>query len=266
MILVILAEGFEEIEALTPVDMLRRGGYDVRTVSLTEGTKTVKGAHGIPVTADLFPAEVDAAACELVILPGGMPGTKNLAASPFVKSLLDTVQGRGGRLAAICAAPTVLAKYGYLDGRRATCFPGFEGSMAGAVLTDLPVVCDGAVITAKDMTESLAFSSVLLAALDTDRAAGEPMPLSDESAEYGDSLLCDEEFCHAVRLVLREKKANTSYLQRMLSIGYGKAAKYLDAMESLGIIGEEDEASRHSVLITEEEFCEILSRHAEKKS
>lgn len=167
MIYVLLAEGFEEIEALTPVDMLRRAGYDVRTVGIAK--KTVTGAHGIPVIADLTEKEASDEDVQMVILPGGMPGTKHLAASPFVEELLKRLSARGAHLAAICAAPTVLAKYGYLDGKRATCFPGFESELAGAVCTDLPVVTDGDVTTAKDMTEALSFSVALLAALDARR-------------------------------------------------------------------------------------------------
>ncbi|HBJ19031.1 MAG TPA: DJ-1 family protein [Clostridiales bacterium] len=165
MIYVLLAEGFEEIEALTPVDMLRRAGYEVRTVGITG--KTVTGAHGIPVVADLTADEAGTDGVRMVVLPGGMPGTKNLAASPFVKEILAKVHASGGILAAICAAPTVLAKFGYLKGKRATCFPGFEKELSGAVYTDLPAVTDGKIVTGKDMTEALAFSVALLAILNT---------------------------------------------------------------------------------------------------
>ncbi len=166
MIYVLLAEGFEEIEALTPVDMLRRAGYRVKTVGI--GSDVVTGAHGIPVKADLTEEDATPDGVRMVILPGGMPGTKNLAASDFVKTILEEVSARGGDLAAICAAPTVLAKYGYLKGKRATCFPGFEGELSGAVYTELPVVTDGKIITAKDMTEALAFSLSLLATLNAE--------------------------------------------------------------------------------------------------
>ena len=166
MIYVLLADGFEEIEALTPVDMLRRAGCDVRTVGI--GKKTITGAHGIPVCADLVSDEATADGVRMVILPGGMPGTKHLAASAFVEETLARVSREGGYLAAICAAPTVLAKYGYLKGKRATCFPGFEKELSGAVYTDLPVVTDGKIVTAKDMTEALSFSVALLAIADAE--------------------------------------------------------------------------------------------------
>ena len=166
MIYVLLAEGFEEIEALTPVDMLRRAGYRVKTVGI--GSDVVTGAHGIPVKADLTEEDATPDGVRMVILPGGMPGTKNLAASDFVETILEEVSAHGGDLAAICAAPTVLAKYGYLKGKRATCFPGFENELSGAVYTELPVVTDGKIITAKDMTEALAFSLSLLATLNAE--------------------------------------------------------------------------------------------------
>lgn len=166
MIYVLLADGFEEIEALTPVDMLRRAGCEVRTVGI--GKKTITGAHGIPVCADLVSDEATADGVRMVILPGGMPGTKHLAASAFVEETLARVSREGGYLAAICAAPTVLAKYGYLKGKRATCFPGFEKELSGAVYTDLPVVTDGKIVTAKDMTEALSFSVALLSLADAE--------------------------------------------------------------------------------------------------
>lgn len=167
MIYVLLADGFEEIEALTPVDMLRRAGCDVRTVGI--GKKTITGAHGIPVCADLVSDEATADGVRMVILPGGMPGTKHLAASAFVEETLARVSREGGYLAAICAAPTVLAKYGYLKGKRATCYPGFEKELSGAVYTDLPVVTDGKIVTAKDMTEALSFSVALLSLADAEK-------------------------------------------------------------------------------------------------
>lgn len=166
MIYVLLADGFEEIEALTPVDMLRRAGCEVRTVGI--GKKTITGAHGIPVCADLVSDEATADGVRMVILPGGMPGTKHLAASAFVEETLARVSREGGYLAAICAAPTVLAKYGYLKGKRATCFPGFEKELSGAVYIDLPVVTDGKIVTAKDMTEALSFSVALLSVADAE--------------------------------------------------------------------------------------------------
>ena len=119
MIIVLLAEGFEELEALSPVDIMRREGLDVRTVSITE-SRTVKGAHGIAVVADMTASEVDKSAIRAVVFPGGMPGSLNLDASPYADEFIAAVRENGGRLAAICAAPLVLGRRGLLSGRRAT--------------------------------------------------------------------------------------------------------------------------------------------------
>ncbi len=156
---VFLAEGFEEIEALTPVDILRRGGVEVVTVGVTG--KTVTGSHGIPVVADCgpegFALPQDAA---LLVLPGGMPGTLNLAGSPLVRAALETAVQTGALLGAICAAPTVLQEAGLLEGRRFTAFPGkLEGATGAAVERD------GKLITARSAGVALAFSKALLAAL-----------------------------------------------------------------------------------------------------
>ena len=160
MILILLCDGFEEIEALTPLDMLRRAGLDVRTVGVSG--KVVLGSHAIPVIADFSPEEVKGEEVSAVILPGGMPGAKNLDASPFVDKLIKEVSDRGGCLAAICAAPLVLGRRGLLFGKRATCYPGFEGELVGATVTDEAAVTDGNVITARGMGAALAFSKELL--------------------------------------------------------------------------------------------------------
>ena len=163
MIYVFLANGFEEVEALTPVDVLRRGGVDVKTVGI--GGKTVTGSHHIPVTADLSEDEVDFAALSGVVLPGGMPGTKNLDASETVKAALDVAADKGALVAAICAAPSVLGHNGLLKGKRATCFPGFESELTGATLCDDLAVTDGNVVTGKGAGAALPFALALLAYL-----------------------------------------------------------------------------------------------------
>ena len=164
MIYVLLANGFEEIEALTPVDLLRRANYEVKTVAI--GEKTVVGSHGIPVVADITSSEATKTP-EMLVLPGGMPGSTNLDESPFVDEMIRrTIEG-GGRVAAICAAPMVLGKRGLLRGKNATCFPGFEGYLEGAsVFLDVPVVTDGRFTTANGMTSALAFANELVALLD----------------------------------------------------------------------------------------------------
>ncbi|MBR2965111.1 MAG: DJ-1/PfpI family protein [Clostridia bacterium] len=163
MIAVLLADGFEEIEALTPVDMLRRAGLEVVTVGIS--SKIALGSHGIPVVCDKLPTEVELGKISTVILPGGMPGSLNLDASPFTDEIISSVSSRGGRIAAICAAPLVLGRRGLLKGKRATCYPGFEAELSGATVTGEPVVTDGNITTAKGMGAALAFAKELVALL-----------------------------------------------------------------------------------------------------
>lgn len=159
MVIVLLADGFEEIEALTPVDMLRRAGLTVYTVGITG--KTVTGSHGIPVIADLLPSEVKLDEVRLAIFPGGMPGALNLDKSPFTDEVIDSVLKRGARLAAICAAPLCFGRRGLLSGKRATCYPGFEDELVGAITTGEGVVTDGNITTARGMGVSLLFAKEL---------------------------------------------------------------------------------------------------------
>ncbi len=150
MIYVFLANGFEEIEALAPVDILRRAGLEVRTVAIGPDNKVV-GAHGIPVIADINECELCTTKPEAIILPGGMPGASNLDESATVSVSIQNALGCGGLVCAICAAPFILGKLGLLEGKRATCFPGFENYLEGAIVTDEKVVRDGQFITAKGM-------------------------------------------------------------------------------------------------------------------
>ena len=147
MIYVFLADGFEEIEALTPVDVLRRAGFDVKTVGVTG--KTVTGSHNIPVVADITIEEVTDKDLQGVILPGGMPGTLNLENNDTVQQFADLAVKKGLLLGAICAAPSILGHKGILNGKNATCFPGFEESLIGAYVQDAFVVTDGNIITGK---------------------------------------------------------------------------------------------------------------------
>lgn len=185
MIYLFLAPGFEEVEAMTPLDILRRAGLAVTTVAITTpagipATETaVTGAHGITVLADMSEAALlsllDASAscdspdvCPVgasllgVILPGGMPGTKHLDASPIVDRMLTLAANRGATMAAICAAPSVLGKRGYLQEKRATCFPGFEEDLKGAEVGGF-VVRDGQVVTAAGMGVAAEFGYELVA-------------------------------------------------------------------------------------------------------
>ena len=163
MVIEFLADGFEEIEALTPVDVLRRAGVDVRTVSIT-GNSTVTGSHGIEVKADYILSDAEtlyAQGADMVILPGGMPGSKNLDENETVDKIVKQAYADGVVLAAICAAPMILGKRGMLSGKRAVCYPGFEKYLDGAVLTGGRVEEDGNVITACGMGAALEFAVVL---------------------------------------------------------------------------------------------------------
>ena len=160
MIAVLLADGFEEIEALTPVDVLRRAGLDVKTVAV--GSKIAVGSHGIPVICDIEASEVDEKELSTVIFPGGMPGSLNLDASPYADKFINAVKKNGGRIAAICAAPLLLGRRGLLDGREAICYPGFEGELAGAKISEKSVVTDGNITTAKGMGVALPFALELV--------------------------------------------------------------------------------------------------------
>ncbi len=170
-----LAEGFEEIEALTPVDLLRRAGIDIMTVAVGE-SRHVTGAHGVTIEADLLLDDEDMSDAEMLIAPGGMPGAKNLAESPKVCALFKAQAERGAYVAAICAAPAVLlAPLGILDGRKATCYPGFEAPLAANGATHVEgerVVRDGNVITSNGPSSAIPFALALIEALRPGSAAG----------------------------------------------------------------------------------------------
>ncbi|MBR5139603.1 MAG: DJ-1/PfpI family protein [Clostridia bacterium] len=163
MIAVLLADGFEEIEALTPVDMLRRAGLDARTVAI--GSKIAVGSHGIPVICDLEAKEVCENEISMLVLPGGMPGSLNLDASADTDRFINAVLKNGGRLAAICAAPLVLGRRGLLKDKEAICYPGFENELTGAKISKKAVVTDGNITTAKGMGVALEFAKELVALL-----------------------------------------------------------------------------------------------------
>ena len=159
---VFLAEGFEEIEALTGVDVMRRAGMDVKTVSITDSRK-VTGAHGIPVEADITFGQADFSGSEWLILPGGMPGATNLH---NFSALGDLLKVHKGKIAAICASPAVvLAPLGLLDGREATCYPGFEAECKqhGAIMRDVPVMTLENLITGNGPSSSLRFALAIVA-------------------------------------------------------------------------------------------------------
>ena len=161
MIAILLADGFEEIEALTPLDILRRAGLDVRTVAVTN--KIAVGSHGIPVICDMTADEVKLDELTAVIFPGGMPGSLNLDASPFSDKAIGAVTKNGGIIAAICAAPLVLGRRGLLKGKHAVCYPGFENELIGATVpNNVAVAIDGNIITARGMGVAIHFSLAIV--------------------------------------------------------------------------------------------------------
>jgi 4-methyl-5(b-hydroxyethyl)-thiazole monophosphate biosynthesis len=161
-VLVPLAEGFEEIEAITVVDLLRRAGIEVHTASLA--ARAVTGSHGITVTADLPLDQVRATDYDMIALPGGMPGADHLKQDPRVISLLQQFAQSGRYTAAICAAPGVLAHAGLLEGRAATSYPGFlrADSAPGIRLREEAVVVDGKVATSRGPGTAMEFGLKLI--------------------------------------------------------------------------------------------------------
>lgn len=176
MVYLFLADGFEEIEALTPADLLRRAGITVTTVGVSG--KTVTGSHGISVSADVTADEAecmlsDGVSPVMVILPGGMPGSKNLDESQTVEKFIAAALDADAFICAICAAPMILGKRGLLKGKRAVCYPGFEQYLSGAAVENVPCVRDGKIITARAMGAATEFALALVAALCGDTKAQE---------------------------------------------------------------------------------------------
>lgn len=170
MVYVFLADGFEEIEALTPVDLLRRAGVAVTTVGVGN-KREIRGSHDVTVLADIADADFADDAPDMIVLPGGMPGAAHLDTSPVVATALEKAAASGGFLAAICAAPMVLGHKGYLAGKKATCYPGFEAELGGATPQNAPVVRDGRVITGAGMGVAAEFALALVGALCGEAAA-----------------------------------------------------------------------------------------------
>lgn len=168
---VFLADGFEEIEGLTVVDLLRRAGITVTTASIT-GQKMIHGAHGIDVQADTRIEEVDLKGQDMLVLPGGMPGTIHLGEHAGVCDAVRAFDEAGKWIAAICAAPTVFGNLGLLEGRKATCYPGMQGELVcGEYLTDSVVVSDH-IITSRGMGTAIDFALQLIEVLSDAETAG----------------------------------------------------------------------------------------------
>ncbi len=159
-----LAQGFEEVEALTAVDLLRRAGISVKTVSITPSHK-VKGAHDVIVDADLLFTELSAEDPAWIILPGGMPGATNLYECEPLRALIQKqVESENGRIAAICAAPAVvLGQMDLLEGKHATCYPGFEPLCRGAHMEAAPVVVSGKFVLANGPANAMPWALRIIA-------------------------------------------------------------------------------------------------------
>lgn len=158
---VFLADGFEEIEGLTVVDILRRAGIDTKMVSITD-RQAVTGSHKIAVWADMCLKQADFSETELLVLPGGMPGTLNLGICKELTDLLVEFANSGKKVAAICAAPSVLGDLGLLKGKKAVCYPGFEERLSGAEVLYEPVAVDGNITTSRGMGTAIPFALSLV--------------------------------------------------------------------------------------------------------
>ena len=168
-IILFLADGFEDCEAIATVDLLRRADIDVTTASIMENRK-VKSAHNIIVMADVMAQDVDFKEVDMIILPGGGPGTQNLKNSSLVKQQCLAF-AKDKMIGAICAAPTVLGGLGILKGRRATCYPGCEPQLTGADAVSEAVVVDGNIITGRGPGAAYAFALEIIRQLKGDQAA-----------------------------------------------------------------------------------------------
>lgn len=164
MVYVHLATGFEEVEALTIIDILRRAEIDVRSVSIT-GEKLVKGTHGINVEADILFEEAQYKDCEMIVLPGGMPGATNLEAHGGLMTNIKEFEAEGKKLAAICAAPLALGTAGVIKGKKATIYPGMEDRLVDATPTGEAVTVDGNIITGKGPAFAMEFALALVGEL-----------------------------------------------------------------------------------------------------
>lgn len=161
---IFLADGFEDIEGLTVVDLMRRAGIDIQTVSISDSDR-ITTSHGISMKTDRIFSETDFSDADMLVLPGGMPGTKYLGEYQPLRDLLTDFYGKGGKVAAICAAPTVLASLGFLEGRNATAYPSCMDGLAGARPSLDKVVVDGNVTTSRGLGTAVDFALNLIGQL-----------------------------------------------------------------------------------------------------
>lgn len=169
MVYMLLGTGFEETEAVAPLDLLRRAGVEVKTVGLNG--KVIYGSHKIGIETDVALQNLDPSDLEMIILPGGLGGVASISACPQALELVKAAWAQGKFVAAICAAPTILASLGLLDGKNATCYPGCEDKMAGANLVKAAAVTDGTLITGTSAGCAIPFGLALIEALKGAEAA-----------------------------------------------------------------------------------------------
>lgn len=170
MVGVFFAQGYEEIEALTVVDLLRRANIEVKMISVT-GEWLVSGSHGIRVEMDMLLETVDFEQVEMIVLPGGMPGTLGLASCSLLMEQVNRFVSQKKAVGAICAAPTILGRLGLLEGRKACCYPGMEEELIGAVVVQDSVVKEGTLLTSRGMGTAIAFGLAIIALLQGEEAA-----------------------------------------------------------------------------------------------
>lgn len=171
MFYMFLADGFEEVEAIATLDVIRRAGIEIETVGI--GSLTQKGSHGISVVCDKTHDSAVFDGLDGIILPGGMPGTTNLMNDAVVNEFIDYCAANNLLICAICAAPMILGRKGLLKGRSAVCFPGFENELAGAKISDTFICRDGNIITAKGMGSAINFGLEIVTAVKNEKAAAE---------------------------------------------------------------------------------------------
>ncbi len=169
-VVIFLAEGLEECEALVPADLLRRAGVEVVLASIS-GSKTVTGSHGISINADALAEEVDLASADLLFLPGGLPGTTHLSESALVKDAVLSYHQQGKKISAICAAPSIFGSLGLLEGKNATSHPSFEDKLTGANVTGHLVDVDGNITTGRGLGAAIPFGLSLVAQLTDQQTA-----------------------------------------------------------------------------------------------
>ena len=169
MVYMLLGTGFEETEAIAPLDLLRRAGVSVATVGLNG--KVIKGSHGIGVEADIEIGEMDLTNMDMIVLPGGLGGVNSIKACPAALDAVRFAWENGKFVAAICAGPTILASLGITDGKKATCYPGCEEQMGNAVMVESAAVTDGKVITGTSAGCAIPFGLALITALKGQAAA-----------------------------------------------------------------------------------------------